>query len=297
MSTTARLRAFVAVADSGSVRAAAERLYITESAISAAVAALAADVGIALFEREGRGIRLTSAGKIYAGYARTILGLHEEAVEAARDQVRPDEGLVRIAAVTTAGEHLLPELLASFRARHPRIRLRLEVAPRDRVWPMLAHHEVDVVVAGRPPNGLRARVRAVRPNTLVVVGTPVQAGGFSPERATWLLREVGSGIRATCLALLTALEVEPAALTLGSDGAVVAGAVAGLGVTMVSREAVAAQLAAGRLVELPVAGTPLSRPWHAVTQPESQPSTELLVQELLTAGWVSNPAGSPAEPR
>jgi DNA-binding transcriptional LysR family regulator len=205
--------------------------------------------------------------------------LHEQAATAARDEVRPDEGMVRIAAVTTAGEHVLPGPLASFRARYPRFQLRLEVAPRDQVWPMLTHHEVDLVVAGRPPEGFRGQLRAVSPNTLVVVGPPAE--DFSPERSTWLLRESGSGTRATCLALLATLDVEPAQLTLGSHGAVVAGAIAGLGVTMVSREAAAGQLAAGLLVELPVPGTPLDRPWHAVTHLETTGSTELLIEHLL----------------
>ncbi|MGQ0837220.1 LysR family transcriptional regulator [Actinokineospora sp.] len=292
MTTNARLRAFVEVADTGSVRAAAERLYITESAVSAAITTLVKDVGVPLLERDGRGVRLTAAGAMYAGYARTILGLHEQAAAAARDQVRPDEGLVRIAAVTTAGEHVLPGLLASFRARHPRIQLRLEVAPRDQVWPMLTHHEVDLVVAGRQPDGLRGRLRAVCPNTLVVVGPPTLADEFSPERATWLLREEGSGTRATCRALLGTLDVVPAQLTLGSHGAAVAAAIAGLGVTMASREAVAGQLAAGLLIELPVAGTPLDRPWHAVTHVDSTASTELLIQHLLSdtdGGWKPAP--------
>jgi DNA-binding transcriptional LysR family regulator len=281
VTTSARLRAFVEVADTGSIRAAAERLFITESAVSAAITTLVRDVGVPLLERDGRGVRLTAAGLSYAGYARTILGLHEQAAAAARDQVRPDEGLVRIAAVTTAGEHVLPCLLASFRARHSRIQLRLEVAPRDRVWPMLTHHEVDLVVAGRKPAGIRGRLRAVSPNTVVVVAAPDLVEDFSPERATWLLREAGSGTRATCLALLDTLDVEPVALTLGSHGAVVAGAMAGLGVTLVSREAVAGQLAACRLVELPVAGTPLDRPWHAVTHLDSTASTELLIHHML----------------
>ncbi len=296
MTTNARLRAFVEVAETGSVRAAAERLFITESAVSAAVTTLVKDVGVPLLERDGRGIRLTPAGTTYAAYARTILGLHEQATAAARDQVRPDEGLVRIAAVTTAGEHVLPTLLASFRGRYDRIQLRLEVAPRDRVWPMLAHHEVDLVVAGRAPDGFRGRLRAVSPNTLVVVSAPGQHDSpFSPEQATWLLREEGSGTRATCLALLGTLDIEPAQLTLGSHGAVVAGAMAGLGVTLVSREAVAGQLAASHLVELPVAGTPLDRPWHAVTHLEATASTELLIRHLLSTtdgGWHPPPVRS-----
>ena len=108
MSTVARLRALVAVADAGSVREAARRLTVTESAVSAALAALAREVRVPLVEREGRGLRLTGPGQAYAGYARQILGLHEEALAAARSGQDPERGRVRVAAVTTAGEHLLP---------------------------------------------------------------------------------------------------------------------------------------------------------------------------------------------
>ncbi|TDC16113.1 helix-turn-helix domain-containing protein, partial [Actinomadura bangladeshensis] len=75
--TEARLRTFVALADAGSVRAAARRLYVTESAVSAAVAALTRDLGVPLVQKVGRGIRLTPAGAVYAGYARQVLGLLE----------------------------------------------------------------------------------------------------------------------------------------------------------------------------------------------------------------------------
>lgn len=298
VTTNARLRAFVAVADTGSVRAAATRLFVTESSVSAAIAALGRDVGVPLVERAGRGVCLTDAGQAYARYARTILGLHDEARSAARETFSAERGLIRLAAVTTAGEHLLPQLLASFRAAHPRVDLRLEVAPRDQVWLMLDHHEVDLVVAGRPPEGLTANVRAVRPNTLVVVGAPEAAGSFSPATATWLLREPGSGTRATCLALLTGFDPPPNQLTLGSNGAVVAGAVAGLGVTLASREAVSEQSGSRTLVELPVAGTPLERPWHAVTHAYPTPSAELLLAHLLAepaTGW--RPPGRSGGPR
>lgn len=278
------MRAFVALAEQGSVRGAAARLVVTESTVSAAVRALAEEVGVALIERDGRGIRLTAAGRRYAGYARRVLGLLEEGAVAARGEADPEHGRVRLAAVTTAGEHLLPDLLASFRRLHPDVGVEVDVAPSDRVWPMLAHHEVDVVVAGRPPAGSPARVRAVRDNTLTVVGAPDT--GFAPATATWLLRESGSGIRTTLAALLDDLQVDPPRLVLGSHGATVAAARAGLGVTLVSREAVRRLLVEGTLVELPVPGTPLSRPWHAVTHPDATASTELFVAHLLdTEGW------------
>lgn len=285
MTTTARLQALVAVADTGSVRAAAGRLVVTESAVSAAVAALTREVGAPLVEREGRGLRLTSAGRAFAGYARTILGLHEEALAAARGDLDPERGRVRVAAVTTAGEHVLPASLAAFIARHPSVDLRLDVGTSEHVWTLLDAHEADLVIAGRPPPGLDAAVvRAVRANALIVVGAPARADGFDLGRATWLMREAGSGTRATCEALLAGLQADPPSLILGSNGAVVAGAVAGLGVTLVSRDAVARQLAAGDLVPLAVPGTPLRRPWHAVTHRVSPAATTMLVRHLLRHG-------------
>jgi len=285
VTTTARLRTLVAVAETGSVRAAAERLTVTESAVSAAIAALTREVGVPLVEREGRGLRLTTAGNSFAGYARTILGLHQEALAAARGELDPERGQVRVAAVTTAGEHVLPASLAAFLARHPGIDLRLEVGTSEHVWALLAAHEVDLVIAGRPPPGLAGSVvRAVRANALIVVGAPDGASGFDPARATWLMRETGSGTRTTCEALLAGLQADPPSLILGSNGAVVAGAVAGLGVTLVSRDAVARQLAAGDLVPLPIPGTPLRRPWHAVTHRVSPAATTMLVEHLLRHG-------------
>ncbi|MHA6781690.1 LysR family transcriptional regulator [Pseudonocardia saturnea] len=289
MTTNARLRTLVELADTGSVRAAAERLVVTESSVSSAISALSAEVGTPLVTRHGRGVRLTPAGERYAEYARRILGLHAEALLAARAEADPEHGAVRIGAVTTAGEFLIPAMLASFRAQHPGVVLRLEVAPRGLVWPMLARHEVDLVVAGRPPDGLlTARVRAVSPNTLVVVGAPDRGAGFDPARVTWLLREPASGMRATCAALLERLDVSPPSMTLGSNGAVVAAAAAGLGVTLVSRQAVRRELDAGALVELPVPGAPLDRPWHIVGQPDPTPSTRLLLEHVLAVpelGW------------
>ena len=281
MTTDARLRAFVAVAETGSVRAAAQRLVVTESAVSAAVAALTRDVGTPLLERQGRGLRLTASGQTYAGYARTILGLQAEALAAARGEADPSRGQVRLAAVTTAGEHVLPVLLASFRAEHPDVALGLEVGTREHVWGLLAAHEADLVIAGRAPAALRAVVRAVRRNTLIVVGSPAVTADFDRERTTWLMREAGSGTRETCETLLASLDVEPPTLTLGSNGAVVAGAAAGLGVTLVSRDAVRGLLAAGDVMEVAVPQTPMRRPWHAVTYARPTAATEVLVAHLL----------------
>ncbi|HZC27777.1 MAG TPA: LysR substrate-binding domain-containing protein, partial [Actinopolymorphaceae bacterium] len=285
MTTTARLRAFVAVDETGSVRAAAQRLVVTESAVSAAITALTKEVGVPLIEREGRGLRLTASGRTFASYARTILGLHEQALTATRGDVDPEHGRVRVAAVTTAGEHVLPRTLVAFRRRYSGIDLRLEVGTSERVWRLLATYDTDLVIAGRPPADLEGFVvHAVRPNELLAVAAPELADDLDLARVTWLLREVGSSTRTTCEALLAGLELDPPRLTLGSNGAVVAGAVAGLGVTLLSHDAVTRQLADGELIEVPVPGTPLHRQWHAVTHRQSSASAGLFLQELLADG-------------
>lgn len=284
--TEARLRALVALADTGSVRAAARRLYVTESAVSAAVAALTRELGVPLVSREGRGVRLTGAGAVYAGYARQVLGLLEEGRAAARGAADPGRGPLRLAAVTTAADQVLPELLASFRARWPDVELALEVGPRRQVWSSLAAHEADLVLAGRPPADVAATVLARRPNELVVVGAPDLAAGFALARTPWVMREPGSGTRASADAYLAEREAAPPRLVLGSNGAVIAGAAAGLGVALVSRDAVGAELDAGRLVVVDAPGMPLARPWHAVAGAAPTATTLLFVRHLLDApGW------------
>ena len=74
-----RMRTFLAVADTGSVRAAAASLHVTEPAVSTALGQLRRVLGVDLVRREGRGVRLTAAGEVYAGYCRTIMGLLEQA--------------------------------------------------------------------------------------------------------------------------------------------------------------------------------------------------------------------------
>ena len=157
-----------------------------------------------LVEREGRGLRLTTAGRTFAGYARTILGLHEEALAAARGDLDPERGRVRVAAVTTAGEHVLPASLAAFLRRHPGVDLRLEVGTSEHVWALLDAHEADLVIAGRPPPGLDGGGRARRAPKRAGRRRRARRGDGSTGRATWLMREAGSGTRATCEALLAA---------------------------------------------------------------------------------------------
>lgn len=285
--TPHQLRTFLAVADTESVGEAAARLVVTQSAVSASLAALQRELGVALLERSGRGVRLSAEGQVYAGYARRVLGLLAEAELAARGGADPGRGHVRLAVVPTAAEQVLPAYLAAFRRRHPAARLTIEVAPRDRAFAALDAHEVDLALAGRPPVSSRLVSRATAANELVLVASPelVGARGRVPPAVlgsrTWLLREPDSGTRETLLGYLAEHELAPPTLALGANGAVIAGAVAGLGLTLVARAAVRRELAAGQLRVVPADGLPLSRPWHAVSRPELPAPTALFVAELL----------------
>jgi DNA-binding transcriptional LysR family regulator len=307
--TLNQLRSFLAVADRGSVRAAAEELVVTQAAVSASVAALQKSLGVALVTPDGRGLRLTDAGASYARYARRILGLLDEAGRAAAAAADPERGELRIAAVTTAAEQIVPPILGGFRRRHPQTGVRLEAGNRDRVRSLLDRHQVDLVLTGRPEPAWDVVVHAVRPHELVVVAAPelaatsragigdgtgatAEAGGLLPWLAsqTWLLREPGSGTRASTDALLADLDLSPLTLMVGSNVAIRESAQVGLGVTLLSRDAVAAELAAGQLAELPVPGTPLHRDWYLVAQPgRLPPSAARLVTHALRAGGFRRP--------
>ena len=123
-----------------------------------------------------------------------------------------------------------------------------------------------------------------------MVARPSLLETFDEGQATWLLRERGSGTRASLEALLSARELDPPRMVLGSNGAVLAAAVAGLGAALVSADAVAVELGSGDLVVVPVEGTPLLRPWHLVTGLTPTPATRLFVEHVLSVpGWRSAP--------
>jgi len=272
------------VAETGSVRAAAERLVVTQAAVSASLAALQRSVGMPLIRPDGRGLRLTSAGEEYAAYVHRILGLLGEARLVAAAAADPERGELRMAAVTTAAEQIVPGLLSGFRRVHPHTGVLLEAGNRDRVRALLEHHQVDLALAGRPEPGWDVRVHAIRAHELVVVSSPDVAAqsrtaGAAGEsgmlqwlaRQPWLLREPGSGTRLSTEALLAELDLAPSTLTVGSNGAIRESAAVGLGVTLVSRDAVAAELASGRLAEIAVPGTPLHRDWYLLANPGRLP--------------------------
>ena len=291
--TFTQLRTLVEVVETGSVRGAAQRLLVSQPAVSAALASLQREVGVPLVVRAGRGLEVTPAGVVFARQARQILRVLEDATSAARETLDPTHGRVRVAAVTTAGEHVVPRFLATFRDLYPEAELSLEVGNRDRVWNLLAEREVDLAIGGRPPGGGDFVTLATKPNVLVLVA----AGNGEPgvkemsisqlARQTLLLREPGSGTRSTAEELFDELGVSPkATLTVGSNGAIRESVQVGLGVTLLSKDAVARELESGELQEWRCPTLPRHRAWHLVARTaDDLPATAVLfVEHLVSAG-------------
>lgn len=278
--TPSRLRTFLAVVRTGSVRAAAAELHVTEPAVSAALTQLSRQLGAELFVRDGRGLRITAAGEVYADYARSVLGMLTEASHAVRSV---EHGRLRIGAVATASEVVLPDALGTFGPTYPDLMLEVTVAPRDELFGRLRHREIDLALGGRPPSGSGFALRAVRDNTLVLVAAPSVAATAHLGTTQWLLRGLGSGLRQTTLGLFEQLGIDPPTLTLGTHGAVVASARAGLGVTLVHADAVASDLSRGDLAEVPSTVTPMNRPWIVATNERGAPQATLFVQHLLSS--------------
>jgi DNA-binding transcriptional LysR family regulator len=287
--TLGQLRTFVAVARAGSVRGAAAALVVTEPSVSAALASLQREFEVDLVERDGRGIRLTEAGQRLAERAAEILGLVDRTGREVREAAG-GPGHLRVVAATTAGEYVLPPVLRAFLGTHPGVQVSLEVGNRANAIQRLLTSEADLAVGGRPPPGSRIAGEAFMDNRLVVVAQPehplasrrsVEPGWLSRE--TWLMREAGSGTRETTEEFCAAKGIEPRSImTVGSNAAIKHAAAVGLGITLLSEQAVATELESGSLVRLPVQGTPLRRSWYVLYREGSNlPRSAQAFLELL----------------
>ena len=269
--TLNQLSSFLAVAREGSVSGAAEKLYVTQPSISAAVSALSRELGVELTERVGRGVGLTAAGESFRPYAADVLGLIEQGKKAALEAADVSMRSLRIVAVATAAEFVVPSLLRSFAALHPEVNLALEVANRAELFDRVLEHEVDVAIAGRPPEDERIAGHVFLENAIVLITAPgdslALAKSVRPEelaKRVWLMRETGSGTRQLVTEFLADHDLRPQTLTLGSNGAIREAVRLGLGISLQSRVAVEHELLDGTVAEIVVRGGLPRREWYAL---------------------------------
>ncbi|MEO6954339.1 MAG: LysR substrate-binding domain-containing protein [Polyangia bacterium] len=247
------LGTFLAVLDAGRISAAAKAIHLSQPAVTAQIRKLEDALGASLFVRSVHGVTPTERGLRLETYARSMRVLLAEAIAdvAATEE---QKGPLVVAASTTIAAHVLPFLLAAFRAQHPTVPLDVHVENTE--------HVVEEVRSGRVPLGLvegHARASGVRLEPFIddeIVPVMGREATFTVKQARdlehvpLLWREAGSGTRAVVERALVragvrrkkvrALDVE-----LGSTEAILGGAVAGLGLAFVSRRSARAHLDAG----------------------------------------------------
>jgi DNA-binding transcriptional LysR family regulator len=203
--TFRQLKVFVEVAAKGSITAAADALHLTPPAVSMQVKELEAQVGLPLFDREGRRIscppQVSTSSYTRAGCWRRL----QDADNAMARFKRLERGLLTIGMVSTA-KYFVPQMLGRFCQEHQGVELQLQVAGnREQLVAMLQEGEVDLAVMGRPPRELATRSEAFAAHPMVIVGPPnhpLRRVGQAPVTALapypFIVREQGSGTRKPC---------------------------------------------------------------------------------------------------
>ena len=266
-----QLRLLLAVSREGSVSRAAQRLHLTQPTLSAQLRQLAEQVGLPLFERVGRRLHLTAAGRVVLDTANRVEQELERLDESLAELRGDVVGRLRLAVVSTA-ETFIPRLLGDFRRERPAVEVSLVVLNRDAVIRRLTDNLDDLYIMSRPPQAPPVVATPFLSNPLVVVAStehplagcrrrlPIEA--LATEE--FVLREPGSGTRQAAEQFFAAhgLALRPR-LELGSNEAVKQAVAGGLGLSLLSAHALAHAVDEGIAV-LRVEGTPLATQWQVV---------------------------------
>ena len=266
------LAIFDAVARESSVTRAGERLRISQPAVSRQLKLLEEALGATLVDRLPKGVRLTPAGDLLAGYSRRIFAQADEAERAVAELQGLRRGRLTIGASTTIGIYFLPQLLAGFRTRFPRIDLHMEVANTQVIQQALMEHRVDVAVTEGFIHWPELEARVFLVDEIVPIVPPghplasarrVGLRRFCAEPL--IMREKGSGTREVIEEALgkKGVEVRPL-MSLGSTEAIKRSVAAGVGVAFVSALTIEQEVHDGRLVTFRLHDCPLHRSLHVV---------------------------------
>jgi DNA-binding transcriptional LysR family regulator len=261
--TLDQLRIFVAVADRGHVTRAAAALGITQSAASAAIAALESRYRSRLFNRVGRGIELTETGRQFLQEARAVLDRASVARSVLEDLAGSPTGAILIAASHTIASYWLPRRLAAFHAANPGVRLDVVIRNTREVESAVADGEAHLgLVEGPTQHRSLARLRVDTDRPLLVVAAdhpPLprnKLGQIDLRAIPWVIREEGSGTRRVLedLAAHEGLSLDDLNifLVLPGNEAIREAVEAGAGATIISEHVVASALTVGTLRAHPI---------------------------------------------
>lgn len=266
-----QLRVFHAVAEAGSITAAARTLRVSQPSVSKQLGELENALGALLVDRLPRGVRLTTAGRALSTHAARIVGI-EMAAEAELAGLVGGRGKLSIGASTTVGSYLVPRMFGELQRRHPELRLQLEIGNTTQIHDLVRHDRVELGLTEGLVNDEDLTAEVFAQDEMVAIAAPrhpmaARRGVTAKELVAlpFVMRERGSGTREVIEAALAKkrLEVEPV-MSLGSTEAVKAAVAAGLGVAIVSRLSIELEIASGSLVLVDTPDLSIRRALHLV---------------------------------
>jgi len=275
--TLEQLRIFIAVAEKQHVTQAASQLNLTQSATSAAIAALETRYRVKLFDRIGRGIVLTQTGRDFLNEAREVVARARAAAQVLDDLAGLKRGSLTLAASQTVANYWLPSRIQVFRKVHPGIELQVTIANTEQVAQAVHRGNADLGFVEGEVDDPSLAVRKMEGDSLAIVvgaGHPwIGKPRITPKLLTetcWILREPGSGTRSMFEAALRKFGIKLSdldiRLELPSNEAVRVAIESGDCATAISDLVVMQSLAAGTLhrvqIDLP------KRPFFALRHKE-----------------------------
>jgi DNA-binding transcriptional LysR family regulator len=260
--TLEQLRIFVAVAECEHVTHAAQKLNLTQSAVSAAVSALELRHTVKLFSRVGRGIELTDAGRLFLDEARAILARTRAAEVALAELSGLERGTLAIHASQTIASYWLPQHLVRFRKIHPGVKIELAAGNSMQVAEAVQHGAADIGFVEGRIEAENLMQQAIARDRIIIVASPKHLASKRRISASdlpsldWVLREPGSGTRSEFDDALKRWKLSigqlNVVLELPSNEAVRMAVEAGAGATAISELVAARGIALGKLKAIPL---------------------------------------------
>jgi DNA-binding transcriptional LysR family regulator len=259
--TLEQLRIFVAVAERLHMTQAAAALNVTQSAASAAVQALETRLGLKLFDRVGRHIELTEAGRVFLPEAKAVLAQLARAAQVVDDLAGLERGRLVLWASQTIAGYWLPRHITRFKKKHPKIEISLVISNTAGVSKAVKSGEADLgFVEGHVEDPLLVKIDLGSDQLVLVIGCEAPAAWREVSEPSdlleldWVLREAGSGTRQIFEDVILSRGISPTdlnvVLELPSNEAVVNAVEAGAGASVLSRLVARSGLQAGGLIEL-----------------------------------------------
>ncbi len=291
--TLKQLRILAAAHRGGSFAAAAAFCHLTPPAVTMQMQQLETEAGIPLFQRNGRGLTLTEAGREILAAADRIEAILADCGAGLAALKSLDAGRVTVGVVSTA-KYFAPRMLAAFARTHPRIEIELVVGNRQETIDAFAAGRFDIAIMGRPPEDIEVESTVMGDHPHVIIAPPdhplanrrsISPGDLAAE--TMLMREPGSGTRILTERFLARTKVSPRiGMEIGSNETIKQAVMAGLGIAFISAHTIAAELEDHRLSMLDVVGLPEYRQWFVVRPAGKRlmPATRALRDFLVSEG-------------